>query len=125
MNGKEQGNDVKPSRRWAVITLLLLALGTGVGVGVARVSGAANGAASLLPNAISFWNSSDGLLASGRAVRGTCCRDDAVAATSDGGRTYHVVLRTEGPVGWIATAGDAEAWAVVDRCTADDTCARS
>lgn len=63
-----------------------------------------------LPDSFLLWNEHDGLLGVGRcdvahdALEGTCV-SGAVERTSDGGRTYHVVLRTRRPVGFLQTVG--------------------
>jgi photosystem II stability/assembly factor-like uncharacterized protein len=74
---------------------------------------------SLLPNSIAFWDARDGLIGTGVTWRKTT---GTVSATSDGGKTYRVVLRTEGPVSWVSTAGSSDAWAVVGRCTTTSDC---
>lgn len=67
----------------------------------------------LSPDAIAFWTSQRGLIGSGS----TSGANGAVSLTTDGGRTYRVVLRTSGPVEWVATAGPKSAWALVEHCT--------
>jgi hypothetical protein len=65
-----------------------------------------------LPDAIAFWGGNRGLL--GTATTHLCA--GAVSLTTDGGRSFHVVLRTRGPVEWISATGQSEAWAVVQAC---------
>ena len=64
---------------------------------------------SLLPYWFVQWNQHDGLIGVGRChgVRGGIggCVSGAVERTSDGGRTYHVVLRTRQPIGYLQTIG--------------------
>jgi photosystem II stability/assembly factor-like uncharacterized protein len=73
-------------------------------------------------NAFVMWNVHDGLLGVGRC-NGDRCVSGAVKRTSDGGRTYHVVLRTKdevgflqtvGPRGAIATTYDEKSWRTLD-----------
>ncbi len=70
------------------------------------------------PAAVAFWNARDGLigggLARGAAVK-TCpgCRG-VIAATHDGGRTWHIVERTRAAVEELDVApGTPDAWAVL------------
>jgi photosystem II stability/assembly factor-like uncharacterized protein len=75
--------------------------------------------ASLVPNSIAFWDAEHGLIGSGITWRKT---GGAISATNDGGKTFHVVLRTPGPVSWVETAGSSDAWALVERCTPTRGC---
>jgi photosystem II stability/assembly factor-like uncharacterized protein len=63
----------------------------------------------VLPYWFVQWNQHDGLIGVGRChgVRGGIggCVSGAVERTSDGGRTYHVVLRTRQPIGYLQTIG--------------------
>jgi len=70
--------------------------------------------ASLVPNSIAFWDAEHGLVGSGVTWKKTT---GAISATSDGGKTFRLVLRTPGPVVWVSTAGSSDAWAVVERCS--------
>jgi photosystem II stability/assembly factor-like uncharacterized protein len=70
--------------------------------------------ASRVPNSIAFWDADHGLVGSGVTWKKTT---GAISATSDGGKTFHIVLRTPGPVEWVSTAGSRDAWALVERCT--------
>jgi photosystem II stability/assembly factor-like uncharacterized protein len=74
---------------------------------------AQNTPASLGPNSIAFWDAEHGLVGSGITWEKTT---GAISATSNGGKTFHVVRRTPGPVVWVSTAGSRDAWAVVERC---------
>jgi photosystem II stability/assembly factor-like uncharacterized protein len=63
----------------------------------------------VLPYWFVQWNQHDGLIGVGRC-RGVSggidgCVSGAVERTTDGGRTYHVVLRTRQPVGYLQTLG--------------------
>ena len=63
-----------------------------------------------LPYSFVAWNQHDGLIGVGRCdvandVNGGKCVSGAVERTSDGGRTYRVVLRTRRPVGFLQTVG--------------------
>jgi photosystem II stability/assembly factor-like uncharacterized protein len=93
-----------------------LALRAGLVVVVAAVAaqpGAAAPAGMRLvttPDSFLLWNQHDGLLGVGRCdVAGDShsgeCVSGAVERTSDGGRTYHVVLRTRKPIGYLRTVG--------------------
>ncbi len=44
------------------------------------------------------------------------CHPGSISVTSDGGRTSRVLVRTSGPVIWVATAPKQQAWAVVRIC---------
>lgn len=76
---------------------------------VAAQAGAAAHARALLianPNAAVFWTPKDGLLGVGRcATTNYACGSGAVELTTDGGRTYRIVLRTRRPVESVQTAG--------------------
>lgn len=53
-----------------------------------------------------FWSPRVGLLGVGYCTPGTSqCAGGAVERTTDGGRTYHVVLHTSEPVGRLQTVG--------------------
>jgi photosystem II stability/assembly factor-like uncharacterized protein len=76
------------------------------------------------PGSAIFWNSRVGLLGVGFCVpKIVRCRGGAVERTTDGGRTYHVILRTPrpvtallkvGPHGAIATVADSLARRTLD-----------
>jgi photosystem II stability/assembly factor-like uncharacterized protein len=71
----------------------------------------------LIPNSIAFWDAEHGLIGSGITWRKT---GGAISATSGGGKTFHVVLRTPGPVEWVSTAGPNDAWALVEHWASGD-----
>lgn len=76
------------------------------------------------PNVVVFWNARAGLLGVGYCARGVSrCAGGAVQRTSDGGRTFHVVLRAPKPIvdiervgsrGAIAVPSVGEAWRTLD-----------
>jgi photosystem II stability/assembly factor-like uncharacterized protein len=95
--------------------------GTGVIVALAAVAvlsaGVARSAAppsrvALVPNAIAFRDPSRGVLGTGWtscASGGFGCRPQGtISLTTDGGRTWKVVLRTREPVVWVGTSGRVE-----------------
>lgn len=65
-----------------------------------------------LPLAVSFWTVNRGLVGTGTTQ--PC--SGGVAATTNGGRSFRVVLRTRGPVESITTAGQRDAWIFVGAC---------
>jgi photosystem II stability/assembly factor-like uncharacterized protein len=66
------------------------------------------------PGSVIFWNARVGLLGVGYCVpKVVRCRGGAVERTIDGGRTYHVVLRTQGPVTALLMVGSRGAIATV------------
>ncbi len=72
---------------------------------------------SRVPNSIAFWDAEHGLVGSGITWRKT---GGAISLTNDGGKTFHVVLRTPGPVEWASTAGSSDAWALVEHWVSGD-----
>ena len=52
-----------------------------------------------------FWTPNDGLLGVGLCTSTFRCRSGAVALTTDGGKTYHVIFRTRSPVGELQAIG--------------------
>lgn len=64
----------------------------------------------ITPNTISFWNSERGLAGGGYPYFNS---PGKISLTTDGGRTFRTVLRTDGGVIWLDTAGARDAWAVV------------
>jgi hypothetical protein len=89
-------------------------------VGAAVLVGAASATASippplppsaLVPNAVDFLDRTDGILGTGWegcADKASHCRlQGTVSTTSDGGKTWHVVLRTQRPVVAVASFHDA------------------
>jgi photosystem II stability/assembly factor-like uncharacterized protein len=95
------------------VRLVLRALLVAVVAAVATQSGAAAPTRMRLgtaPYSLVLWNQHDGLLGVGTCdvasdVHEGACVSGAVERTSDGGRTYHVVLRTRRPVGFLQTVG--------------------
>jgi photosystem II stability/assembly factor-like uncharacterized protein len=77
------------------------------------------------PGSFILWNAHDGLLGVERCdPRAGSCVSGAVERTSDGGRTYHDVLRTRRPIGVLRTFGrhgaiattvDGPSWRTLDR----------
>jgi photosystem II stability/assembly factor-like uncharacterized protein len=68
------------------------------------------------PYAIAFWDSQHGLLGTGtcpRTTRGDC-REGTIEVTSNGGRTFKLVLRTHHPVIGLWTTGPRGAIAQTD-----------
>jgi photosystem II stability/assembly factor-like uncharacterized protein len=93
-----------------------LALRAGLVAVVAAVAAQAGAAAparmrlAATPDSFLLWNQHDGLLGVERCdvahdVDEGKCVSGAVERTSDGGRTYHVVLRTKQPIGRLQTVG--------------------
>jgi photosystem II stability/assembly factor-like uncharacterized protein len=109
------------------VRLALRALLVAIVAVVATQAGAAASARSRLfttPNSAVFWNGHDGLLAVGECRSQKYeCGDGAVELTTDGGRSYRVVLRTGTPVMRVQTLGASgaiaidkgHAWRTLDR----------
>jgi photosystem II stability/assembly factor-like uncharacterized protein len=72
------------------------------------------------PTSIAFWDARRGLVGAG-STRGRARGE--IELTTDGGRTFRVLLRTRAPVTSITVAGRSLAWAVTERCGAR-ACAR-
>lgn len=70
----------------------------------------------ILPNAIAFWNSEHGLTGGGYPYFNS---PGKISMTTDGGRTFRTVLKTDGGVVWLDTAGSEDAWAVVQANSED------
>jgi photosystem II stability/assembly factor-like uncharacterized protein len=113
------------------VRLALRALLVAAVAAVATQSGAAAPTRMRLVNSPAWfvlWNRHDGLLGTTRCdvahdVHEGLCVSGAVERTSDGGRTYHVVLRTRspvddlrkvGPAGAIATTVKDQTWRTLD-----------
>jgi photosystem II stability/assembly factor-like uncharacterized protein len=70
------------------------------------------------PSLVAFWDSDHGLLA-GALVTSACARtldrcDDAIEATSNGGKTWHRALTTSATLGGLTTLLDSDqGWATV------------
>jgi photosystem II stability/assembly factor-like uncharacterized protein len=113
-----------------------LALRAGLVAVVAAVAAQTGAAASparmrlvTAPESFLLWNQHDGLLGVGRCdvandIHEGLCVSGAIERTNDGGRTYHVVLRTRravgylqsvGPRGAIATTIGNDTWLTLDR----------
>jgi photosystem II stability/assembly factor-like uncharacterized protein len=95
---------VKLALRALVLVMVAAAAVTQVGAAVPAATRIA-----VLPYSFVQWNQHDGLIGVGRChgVSGGIdgCVSGAVYRTSDGGRTYHVVLRTPQPIGYLQTIG--------------------
>ena len=63
-----------------------------------------------VPNTIGFWDTQRGLIGAGDPSSARC--PGTISLTTDGGRSFVVVLETESPVSWIETAGKQDAWVV-------------
>ena len=87
-----------------------------VAAAVAAQAGAAAPASTRLittPNSAVFWNGHEGLLGVGLCRTAKYqCGHGAVELTTDGGRTYRVVLRTATPVTRVQTLGSEDAVAI-------------
>jgi photosystem II stability/assembly factor-like uncharacterized protein len=110
-----------PVKRRAGITVLgrLPIVGVLACVGAsAPTAGSTNTtpAALVVPSAIAFWDSGHGVLGTGTcpgATRGAC-RGGTIELTSNGGRSFRLVLRTRHPVTGLSTAGPRGAVAQTD-----------
>lgn len=77
-----------------------------------------------VPNSVVFWNAHDGLLAVEQCPHPLLhpCKRNAVELTTDGGRTYRVVLRAQGSLdlqtvgadGAIAATNGGKTWRTLD-----------
>ncbi len=69
-----------------------------------------------VPYAIAFWDRSHGLLGTGTCFQAIyeTCRTGTIQITSNGGRSFRVVLRTPRPVVTLQTAGPRGAIATTD-----------
>ena len=92
----------RASLRGALAVVVLLALATPSPVHAATKP--------IPPNTISFWNSQRGLTGGGSPYFNS---PGKISLTTDGGHTFRTVLRTDGGVIWLDTAGTRDAWAVV------------
>ena len=68
------------------------------------------------PTAVVFWSAQRGLLGAG-VCREYPCKAGTISLTTDGGRTFRVVLRTRAPVERLETAGPNGAVAVAGGTT--------
>jgi photosystem II stability/assembly factor-like uncharacterized protein len=87
----------------------------GAGAPTAGVTSAGH-AAPLVPYAIAFWDSRHGVLGTGTCPATTrgACREGTIELTSNGGRSFQLVLRTRHPVIGLSTAGPRGAIAQTD-----------
>lgn len=112
---------IRTSFRFAIVALFaasLVAVVTACGGKTAHNAKPAQSTPySLVPNSIAFWDAEHGLVGSGITWKKTA---GAISLTSDGGKTFHVVLRTPGPVEWVSTAGSHDAWALVEHWVSGD-----
>lgn len=76
-----------------------------------RVNEPRSRAMSKLPNSVSYWSRDRGLIGTGSMFKRQT--GGGIYLTTDGGATFHRVLRTAWGVGWIDTAGTEDAWAVL------------
>lgn len=89
--------------------LALRALLVAVIAGVALQAGAAAESSTHLvtvPSSAVFWSAHDGLIAAEQCPHLQPCKRSAVELTTDGGRTYRVVLRTKGTLGLQTLGAD-------------------
>ena len=96
----------------AGVVALVLSVGGSAPEVIAKPGAGIPGLPRQLPNALAFWSGNRGLVATGTAR--PCA--GAVSLTTDGGRSFRVLLRTRGPVEWVTTAGQDDAWALVETC---------
>ncbi len=125
-------------RRWVFVTILLLLLDACVQSGPrgptrSHEAGSTPGPTgsvpstrptrpttrtpSFVPSQLAFLDATHGL-AGGQMLTRTCdwkC-PSAIKATSDGGRTWHVVYRIPGPVTSLTASGPDQVWALAARC---------
>jgi photosystem II stability/assembly factor-like uncharacterized protein len=67
-----------------------------------------------VPTAMAFWDARRGLLGTRNCELAARCRAGTIELTTDGGRTFRVVLRTRRPVVALQTAGPNGAIATTD-----------
>jgi hypothetical protein len=67
-----------------------------------------------VPTAIAFWDARRGLLGTRNCTFAAQCRAGTIELTTDGGRSFRVVLRTRRPVATLQTAGSDGAIATTD-----------
>jgi photosystem II stability/assembly factor-like uncharacterized protein len=65
-----------------------------------------------VPSSVAFWDGDRGLLGAGRCWD---CPGGTISTTDDGGRTWTVRKKTTGPVTWVTTLGERDAWALAGR----------
>jgi photosystem II stability/assembly factor-like uncharacterized protein len=100
----------------AASTVLGLSACGGGGDPAARGTGVHAKKLGPVPNAIAFWDPRRGLLGTGTCVGTTyeSCRNGTIQLTSDGGRSFRVLLRTRRRVVQVQTAGPHGAIATTD-----------
>jgi photosystem II stability/assembly factor-like uncharacterized protein len=106
---------IRPAIAAASIVLGLVACGGG-GDRAARGTGVPARKLGPAPNAIAFWDPRRGLLGTGTCggTTSNSCRNGAIQLTSNGGRSFRVVLRTRRRVVQLQTAGPHGAIATTD-----------
>jgi len=106
------------SRPTIVAALIVLGLVAGGGGGdrAARSTGVPAKKLAPVPNAIAFWDPRRGLLGTGTCTGTTydSCRNGTIQLTSNGGRSFRVLLRTRRRVVQLQTAGPQGAIATTD-----------
>jgi photosystem II stability/assembly factor-like uncharacterized protein len=100
-------------RVWGLACLVVLA-----------TAGAASGAQRPPHAAVAFWNLQRGLIGTGSARCVGACGRGTVQLTTDGGKTWKPVLKTEAAIVQLDTAGSGTAWAVSQHCPALDCTSR-
>jgi photosystem II stability/assembly factor-like uncharacterized protein len=73
---------------------------------------------------VAFWNLQRGLIGTGSAHCIGACGSGTVELTTDGGKTWKPVLKTEAAIVQLDTAGSGTAWAVSQHCPALDCTSR-
>jgi photosystem II stability/assembly factor-like uncharacterized protein len=110
VNRRAVGTPHRRSNATAALLLATATLSVALAAGLPRASADAT-TRPLEPNVVSFWSAKRGLLGAGDASFNS---PGEIELTTDGGRTFKTVLRTTGGVVWVDTAGDQDAWAVVE-----------
>ena len=83
---------------------------------VVATAGAAPGAQQRPHGAVAFWNLERGLIGTGSAHCLGACARGTVQLTTNGGKTWKPVLKTEAAIVQLDTAGSGSAWAVSEHC---------
>src|SRR6266540_2233323 len=112
MRAVKHGDGVGLVRRLRIVGVLAC---VGAGAPASDVVSAAP-PAPVVPNVIAFWDARQGLLGTGtcRGAIHNACREGTVQLTSNGGRSFRLVLRTRRPVIGLSTAGPHSAIAKTD-----------
>ena len=92
---------------------------------LATAAGAAPGAQQRPHGAVAFWNLQRGLIGTGSAHCLGACARGTVQLTTNGGKTWKPVLKTEAAIVQLDTAGSGTAWAVSEHCPVLDCTAAS